>query len=52
VGLEDNLWMDRKRMQLATNEGMVERVHALAALADRSVMEPSGLRAALRMAKV
>ena len=52
VGLEDNLWMDRKRMQLATNEGMVERVHALAALADRSVMQASGLRAALRMAKV
>ena len=52
VGLEDNLWMDRKRTQLATNEGMVERVHALAALADRSVMEPSELRAALRMAKV
>ena len=51
VGLEDNLWMDRKRTRLASNQDMVERVHALVALADRSVMHPTELRAKLKMVK-
>lgn len=47
VGLEDNLWMDRKRTKLASNLEMIERIHQLAALADRSVMASSELRSFL-----
>lgn len=49
TGLEDNLWMDRPRNRLATNRHMVERIHALAALADRSVMPPGDLRSLLKL---
>lgn len=49
IGLEDNLWMDRQRRQFASNQGMVERIHALAAHADRSVMQPAELRSLLNL---
>ena len=49
VGLEDNLWMDRRRHRLASNQEMVERIHKLAAHADRSVMEPAALRSLLNL---
>lgn len=49
VGLEDNLWLDRSRTRLATNKGYIERMHQLATLADRGVMQPAELRALLRL---
>lgn len=47
VGLEDNLWMDAARDVPATNERMVERIHQLAALADRRIMSSAELRSVL-----
>jgi 3-keto-5-aminohexanoate cleavage enzyme len=47
VGLEDNIWLDRERTQLATNAGLVERVGRLAELAERPVATPAQARALL-----
>lgn len=49
VGLEDNLWIDRRRSRYASNQEMVERIHQLAAQADRSVMQPLDLRSLLNL---
>jgi len=47
VGLEDNIWFDRARTRLATNIQLLERIHAIIAANDRSVMSPSELRRVL-----
>ena len=47
IGLEDNLWYDAARQQPATNVGLVERVHELAAPLGRPVMSPREARALL-----
>lgn len=47
VGLEDGIWVDRARTRLATNPGLVERVHRLLEVHERTVMKPSELRARL-----
>ena len=47
VGLEDGIWFDRARTRLATNPMLVERVHDLLAVHDRSPMKPADLRALL-----
>lgn len=47
VGLEDGIHLDRGRTQLATNPGLVERIHALLELFDRRVMTPAELRGIL-----
>lgn len=44
VGLEDGIYLDRGRTQLATNPGLVERVHALLDLHGRRAMTPTELR--------
>ena len=49
VGLEDNIWHDTNRTQLATNAGLLKRVHALAAANERSVMPASKLRNLLNL---
>jgi uncharacterized protein (DUF849 family) len=49
VGLEDNLWLDRSRTLLTTNRDMVERLHQLAALSNRTVMKSADLRAHLSL---
>ena len=50
IGLEDNLhWSDRDR-SLATNLGLLERVHALARLAERPIMASRDFRARLGLA--
>jgi uncharacterized protein (DUF849 family) len=49
VGLEDNLWMDAGRTELATNCGLVERVHHLAALVGRRIMTAAEFRTVLEM---
>ena len=38
VGLEDNLYFDVRRKQLASNLDLLRRVHQLAAMAERPVM--------------
>jgi uncharacterized protein (DUF849 family) len=44
VGLEDGIWFDRARSTLATNPMLVERVHQLLAVHQRSAMKPAELR--------
>jgi 3-keto-5-aminohexanoate cleavage enzyme len=40
VGLEDNIWFDINRNQLATNKNLVVRIHQLAEIFERIVMPP------------
>ena len=47
VGLEDGIYHDRARTQLATNAGLVERVHRLLDVHERRVMTPGELRTRL-----
>lgn len=47
VGLEDNIWFDRERTTLATNEQLVERVAQLAVQLERPLATPSEVRARL-----
>lgn len=49
VGLEDNLWLDQGRTQLASNVALVERVQAHANLLGRILMTPSALRERLSL---
>ncbi|MFM1878453.1 MAG: hypothetical protein RLZZ241_1319 [Bacteroidota bacterium] len=49
VGLEDNIWYDTERTQLATNSSLLKRVHALAAANERNVMPASELRNLLNL---
>lgn len=44
VGLEDSIYLDRDRTVLATNVGMVERIHKIAKAFGRKVMRPIDLR--------
>jgi uncharacterized protein (DUF849 family) len=48
VGLEDGIWFDRARTRLATNPMLVERVHRLLDVHERTVMKPAELRERLR----
>lgn len=45
VGLEDNIWYDKKRTKLATNIDLLKRVHQLIGLHQRQVMKPAELGA-------
>jgi uncharacterized protein (DUF849 family) len=47
VGLEDNIWFDDERTQLATNMSLVERVVAIARAMGREPATPSQVRARL-----
>jgi uncharacterized protein (DUF849 family) len=44
IGLEDNIWLDRERTRLATNEALVARVGQLAELAERPLATPAQAR--------
>jgi uncharacterized protein (DUF849 family) len=44
VGLEDNIWFDQPRTRLATNLDLIRRIRDLAALHERPVLTPAGLR--------
>ncbi|MGB5316645.1 MAG: 3-keto-5-aminohexanoate cleavage protein, partial [Robiginitalea sp.] len=41
VGLEDNVWYDSQRTELATNSKLLERIHNLARVNERQIMAPS-----------
>jgi uncharacterized protein (DUF849 family) len=47
TGLEDNIWFDRERRVLATNETLVRRIVDAAAVADRPIATPAQTRARL-----
>jgi 3-keto-5-aminohexanoate cleavage enzyme len=47
VGLEDGIWFDRGRTRLASNPMLLERVHELLALHDRTAMSSAELRSRL-----
>ena len=49
VGLEDNIWFDSNRTQLATNEQLLTRIHNLARIHSRKVMTPSECRKLLNL---
>jgi uncharacterized protein (DUF849 family) len=48
VGLEDGIYLDRARTTLATNPGLVERVHRLLEIHERRAMTPDELRTRLK----
>lgn len=52
TGLEDNLWMDARRKNAATNMELVERIIQLARIIDRPVATASETRARLGLAPV
>jgi uncharacterized protein (DUF849 family) len=47
TGLEDNLWLDARRRRPATNAALVDRVVALARIADRPIATAAETRARL-----
>ena len=49
VGLEDNIWFDKERTQLATNSDLLKRIHKLAKSNNRGIMHPSELRKLLKL---
>ena len=44
VGLEDNIWYDTARTKLASNTDLLRRIHELARVNERKVMQPGALR--------
>ncbi|ALM06800.1 hypothetical protein SB49_02520 [Sediminicola sp. YIK13] len=44
VGLEDNIWFDTKKIQLASNIGLLKRIHTLAKANGREIMTPEEFR--------
>jgi uncharacterized protein (DUF849 family) len=44
LGLEDNIWYDEARTELATNKGLVDRVVQLAGLLERRIASPAEVR--------
>jgi uncharacterized protein (DUF849 family) len=49
VVLEDNLYRDSGRKYLASNCELLKRIHTLAAVHERKVMQPSALRKILKL---
>ena len=50
VGLEDNIWYDNQRTQLATNAALVSRIHKIAEANERPIMTSAELRKLLNLA--
>jgi len=44
VGLEDNIWFDRKRTRLATNADLLRRIHQVAEANERPLMSSKKMR--------
>ena len=49
VGLEDNIWYDSQRTELACNADLLRRVHILADANERTLMPPGALRDLLKL---
>lgn len=50
TGVEDNLWFDQNRHELASNYGLVERVKLLANIHERNIASPREVRDMLGLA--
>ena len=49
VGLEDNIWWDSQRTRLTSNIELLHRIHQLAKVNYRSIMNPSEFREKMQM---
>lgn len=49
VGLEDNIWFDGGRTQLATNVQLIQRIHTIAGANSRAIMTPAEFRQKMQM---
>jgi uncharacterized protein (DUF849 family) len=49
VGLEDNIWFNSSKTKLATNLDLLERIHIMAAINERTIMKPAQLRKLLNL---
>ncbi len=44
IGIEDNIWYDNSRTQLATNSDLIKRIHTIATANEREIMKPLEFR--------
>lgn len=51
VGLEDNIWYDKKRTKLASNADLLKRIHIIAEANERTLMSSAELREKLNLEK-
>ena len=49
VGMEDNIWMDNQRTELATNIGLLKRVHRISDANRREIMTAAEVRERLKL---
>ena len=49
VGIEDNIWYDTARTTLASNSGLIKRIHRIAEANGREIMPPAELRRLLHL---
>ncbi|MBL1209360.1 3-keto-5-aminohexanoate cleavage protein [Geminocystis sp. GBBB08] len=49
VGLEDNIWFDEERTELATNQSMMERIIKIIRLMGKEIISPKELRTYLKL---
>ena len=49
VGIEDNIWYDAKRTQLASNEALIRRIHTIAEANERAIMSPMEFRSKMNL---
>lgn len=49
VGIEDNIWYDVEKKQLARNIDLLQRVHTLAEIHEREIMSPQEFRKEMNM---
>ena len=51
VGLEDNIYFDNDKKELATNLNMLKRIHTISEIMGREIMKPQELRKLLKLEK-
>ena len=49
VGIEDNIWYDVNRTQLASNEALIKRIQTIAGANEREVMSPMEFRTKMNL---
>jgi uncharacterized protein (DUF849 family) len=49
VGLEDNIWYDKRRNKLVRNAELLQRIHTLAEINGREIMSPCEFRRSLNL---
>ena len=49
IGIEDNIWLDEERTELATNATLLNRIHNIAKFCGRKIMSPAELRVILKL---